>query len=119
MAASKNDVFDMVKEYGAANSRPCPKKELLAKLGEEALAHLKTLVDEGHVGCRRGRNGGYFFKSEDAASNDAPVEADNAPQNDEQSEADNDALAEQFAALEARLAAAEAAEAAESEQAPF
>lgn len=119
MAASKSDVFDMVKEYGAVNSRPCPKKELLSKLGEEALAHLKTLVDEGHVGCRRGRNGGYFFKSEDASSTDAPVEADSAPANSEESDTDTDALAEQFAALEARLAAAEAAEAAENEQTPF
>lgn len=117
MAASKNDVFDAVKEYGAANSRPCPKKEIIAKYGEEALAHLKALVDEGYVGCRRGRNGGYFFKSEDAASTDTAEEAENAPQNVEESQVNDDALAEQFAALEARLAAAEAAE--QNEQAPF
>jgi hypothetical protein len=114
MAAEKNEVLDFVKEFGVGNNRPCPKKEAVAKYGEDALAHLKALVDEGILGCRRGRNGGYYLITGSTAAstsnNDAPVEAENAPQNSEESEIDNDALAEQFAALEARLAAAEAAE---------
>lgn len=119
MAVSKSDVFDMVKEYGAFNSRPIPKRDVIAKYGEDGLTHLKALVADGQVGCRRGRNGGYFFKSEDASSTDAPIVADNAPASDEQPEIDTDALADQFAALEARLAAAQAAEDAASEQTPF
>jgi hypothetical protein len=117
MACSKNEVLDFVKEYAANNERPCPKKDAVATHGEDALGHLKALVDEGILGCRRGRNGGYFFKSEGATSTDNVQEADNAPQNVEESQVDGDALAEQFAALEARLAAAEAAE--QNEQAPF
>ena len=121
MAASKSDVFDMVKEYGAANNRPIPKRDVIAKYGDDGLTQLKALVADGQVGCRRGRNGGYFFKSEDAAPiiNDAPIEADNAPASDENSEDESNNLADQFAALEARLAAAQAAEDAENEQAPF
>jgi hypothetical protein len=117
MACSKNEVLDFVKEFGVGNSRPCPKKEAVAKYGDDALAHLKALVDEGILGCRRGRNGGYYPTDTVAALADAPIEAENGPQNVEESQVDGDALAEQFAALEARLAAAEAAE--QNEQAPF
>jgi hypothetical protein len=125
MAASKSDVFDMVKEYGVTNNRPIPKRDVVAKYGDDGLTHLKALVADGQLGCRRGRNGGYFFKSEDAAPivNDAPIEADNGPSSDEDVEDESNSLAEQFAALNARIAAAEAAEAAEaeaeSEQVPF
>lgn len=123
MAASKNDVFDMVKEYGVTNSRPIPKRDVVAKFGDDGLSHLKALVADGQLGCRRGRNGGYFFKSEDVTPiiNDAPIESDNGPMGDATDEDESNNLAEQFAALSARIAAAEAAEAAESksEQAPF
>ena len=118
MACSKNDVFDMVKEYGVVNSRPMPKRDVAAKYGDDGLKFLKELVDSGQLACRRGRNGGYFFKSEDAAPvTDAPIEAGNTPTSDVPAESDTDDLAAQFAALEAKLAAAEAAE--QNEQVPF
>ena len=114
MACSKSDVFDMVKEYGVTNSRPIPKRDVVAKYGDDGLKFLKELVESGQLHVRRGRNGGYFFKSEEATITDAPAEAENAPASPVVEESDADDLAEQFAALEARLAAAEAAEAAEA-----
>ena len=118
MAASKSDVFDMVKEYGVINSRPIPKRDVAAQYGDDGVKLLKALVADGQLGCRRGRNGGYFFKSEDAAPiTDAPHEADNGPSSDVPAEDGSEDLAAQFAALEAKLAAAEAEE--QNEQLPF
>ena len=116
MAASKTDILDMVKEFSATNKRPCPKKEVIAKHGEDAADVLKSLVEDGTLSVRRGRNGGYSpvdgavaaVESTDEQTAEIPVENDVD-------------LADQFAALEAKLAAAEAAENAmvESEQIPF
>jgi len=118
MTVSKSDVFDMVKGYGAANSRPIPKRDVAAQYGDDGVAHLKALVEAGQLSCRRGRNGGYFLKGEDATPiTDAPHEADNAPTSDVPVEDGSEDLAAQFAALEAKLAAAEAEE--QNEQLPF
>lgn len=117
--SSKNDVFDAVKSYNEANKRPIPKRDILAKFGENGLTHLKNLASDGTIACRRGRNGGYFVKDDAIPTvEDAPVEAANAPQSDPTDEIDVGHLAEQFAALEARLAAEEA-EAQNEEAAPF
>jgi len=115
MAASKSDVLDMVKEFSATNNRPCPKKEVIAKHGEDAADILKSLVEDGTLSVRRGRNGGYSLPNAAATTTvDSPAV---------ETPAENDAdLADQFAALEAKLAAAEAAENAapvEDEQIPF
>ena len=119
MAISKSDLQQFVEQYQTDNKRPCPKAHIIATHGEAAIDTLKELISDGSVACRRGRNGGYFPVVATAAevSVDAPVEAENAPQNDAPAEVDNDALAEQFAALEAKLAAAEAAE--QTESVPF
>jgi hypothetical protein len=122
MAASKSDVLDMVNEYGLTNKRPIPKRDVVAKYGDDGATHLKALVEEGTLGCRRGRNGGYFIKGEatPAIIEDAPIEADNAPSSDESNEIDMDSIAERFRALEARMAAENAAESSDSdEQLPF
>jgi hypothetical protein len=117
MACTKSEVLDTVKEYGAANNRPIPKRDVIAKHGEDGLTHLKALVEDGTIGCRRGRNGGYFFKSEDASPvTDAPNEAENAPPSDSEASGESNDLAEQFAALEAKLARLSESE---SEAAPF
>lgn len=118
MAASKSDVLDMVKGYGVTNNRPIPKRDVAAQLGDDGVKFLKELVDSGQLGCRRGRNGGYFFKSEDAAPiTDAHHEADNGPSSDVPAEDGSEDLAAQFAALEAKLAAADAEE--QNKQLPF
>ena len=120
MAILKSDLQQFVEQYQTDNKRPCPKAHIIATHGEAALDTLKALISDGTVACRRGRNGGYFPVAATTAaevSEDAPAEAENAPQNDAPAETDNDALAEQFAALEAKLAAAEAAE--QNETVPF
>lgn len=123
MAVSKTDLLQFVAQYQQDNKRPCPKAAIISTHGEGALDVLKGLVADKSVNCRRGRNGGYYPTDTVAYLSspveDAPIEAGNAPQSDESSTVDNDDLSAQFAALEARLAAAEAAEAAQSEQTPF
>lgn len=98
MAISKTDLFAYVKDYQSGNSRPCPKSDILANHGEDALAVLKELIADGTVSCRRGRNGGYF-----------PLATSTEVAEEPAVEVEND-VADQFAALQARLAAAEAAE---------
>jgi hypothetical protein len=116
MAASKNDIVEMVTQFTTANTRPCPKKEVIAKHGEDAAALLKSLVEVGILSVRRGRNGGYSIADASATV------AENNEEQTVESPVDDVDLADQFAALEAKLAAAEAAENAgsiETEQVPF
>jgi hypothetical protein len=121
MAVSKTDLLQYVAQFQQDNKRPCPKSSIVAVHGESALSVLKELVDDKSINCRRGRNGGYYPTDTVAALADAPIEAENGPSSDENVEDESNSLAEQFAALNARIAAAEAAEAAEaeSEQVPF
>ena len=115
MAISKNDLLTAISEYGTENKRPCAKNNIIATHGESALAVLKELIADGSVACRRGRNGGYY-----AVQAAAPAVEPTADEAAEIAEVND--LSEQFAALNARLAAAEAAEqevAAPVEDAPF
>lgn len=106
MAVSKSDLLQFVSKYQQDNNRPCPKAAIVASHGETALDILKELVADSSVNCRRGRNGGYYPTDTVAAlsSEDAPIEAENAPASDENVENESNDLAEQFAALEAKLA---------------
>jgi hypothetical protein len=121
MAVSKTDLLQYVAQFQQDNKRPCPKSSIVATHGESALLVLKELVDDKSVNCRRGRNGGYYPTDTVAVLTDvvedAPIEAGNAPASDVPAEAESEDLAAQFAALEAKLAAAEAEE--QSEQVPF
>jgi len=117
MAVSKTDLLQYVAQFGQDNKRPCPKASIVATHGETALAVLKQLIDDKSVNCRRGRNGGYYPTDTVAALDDAPIEAENAPASDVPAEVESEDLAAQFAALEAKLAAAEAEE--QNEQLPF
>ena len=102
MAVSKSDLLQFVAQYQQDNKRPCPKSSILSTYGEDALSVLKELTSDGSVNCRRGRNGGYF-----PIAGNAAVEA---RQNEEPvAEVEND-VADQFAALQAKLAALEEAE---------
>jgi hypothetical protein len=117
MAISKNDLLTAISEYGTTNKRPCAKNNIIATHGESALAVLKELIADGSVACRRGRNGGYYAVTAPAVVESEPPSADEAAEIAEVND-----LSEQFAALNARLAAAEAAEqeaAAPVEDAPF
>ena len=117
MAVSKTDLLQYVAQFQQDNKRPCPKSSIVATHGESALIVLKELVDDKSVNCRRGRNGGYYPTDTVASLNNAPIEAGNAPASDVPAEVESEDLAAQFAALEAKLAAAEAEE--QSEQVPF
>jgi hypothetical protein len=119
MAVSKSDLLQFVTQYQQDNKRPCPKAAIIATHGETALDVLKELVDDKSVNCRRGRNGGYYPTDTVAvlsSDSDAPVEAGNAPQSDETVENESNDFAEQFAALEAKLALLSESE---SEGVPF
>jgi hypothetical protein len=105
MAVSKSDLLQFVAEYQQENKRPCPKSAIISTHGEDALSVLKELTSDGSVNCRRGRNGGYFptdtvsvLSPESESSTEEPVP-----------EVEND-VADQFAALQAKLAALEEAE---------
>jgi predicted transcriptional regulator len=112
MAVSKTDLLDFVTQYQTDNKRPCPKSHIVATHGEDSLEVLKSLVEDKSIACRRGRNGGYFPTT--AA---APVEVSSEVATDAPIEEGE--VADQFAALEAKLAALEAAEAQSEEAAPF
>ena len=105
MAVSKSDLLQFVAEYQQENKRPCPKSAVISTHGEDALSVLKELVDDKSINCRRGRNGGYFptdtitaLSQESETSTEEPVP-----------EVEND-VADQFAALQAKLAALEESE---------
>ena len=118
MAISKTDLQSYITEYRTQNERPCAKNTIIATHGESALTVLKELIADGTVACRRGRNGGYYaVDAEQSTPATEEAAADEAAEIAEVAD-----LAEQFAALNARLAAAEAAEqesAAELEAVPF
>ena len=100
------------------NERPCAKNTIIATHGESALLVLKELIADGTVACRRGRNGGYYaVDAADAVESTVVTEEAAAAEAQEIAEVAD--LAEQFAALNARLAAAEAEEAAAVEEAPY
>jgi len=110
--ATKTEVVQFIAEYVTKNERPCPKAAVIMQFGESALELLKGAAADGSVAARRGRNGGYKPTSPVATANeDASSEAENAPASDESSEVDVDSFAAQFRALEARMAAEEAAQA--------
>ena len=102
MAVSKSDLFAYVEEFKRVNGRPCPKSQIVSTYGEDALAVLKELTTDGSINCRRGRNGGYFPTDTTVAT---PAEVAEEPV----AEVEND-VADQFAALQAKLAALEESE---------
>lgn len=106
MAVIKSDLLSSIAQFQQENKRPCPKSHIISTYGEDALLVLKELVGDGTVNCRRGRNGGYFPTDTVAALSEEPV-----------AEVEND-VADQFAALQAKLAEVEAAEA-EQAATPF
>ena len=107
MAVSKSDLFAYVEEFKRVNGRPCPKSQIVSTYGEDALAVLKELTTDGSINCRRGRNGGYFPTDTTVAT---PAEVAEEPVAEEPvAEVEND-VADQFAALQAKLAALEESE---------
>jgi hypothetical protein len=102
MAVSKSEILQFVAQYQQDNKRPCPKSAIISTHGEDALAFLKELIDDKSINCRRGRNGGYF--PTDTVTALAEPVAEEPVQ-----EVEND-VADQFAALQAKLAALEESE---------
>lgn len=112
MAVDKNVLLASITQYQQTNERPMAKNVIIATHGADAVDTLKTLVSEGLVSCRRGRNGGFYpaapaavSVTEEAAEVSEPVVEDD--------------VAAQFAALNAKLAADEAAEQEPTEPLPF
>lgn len=107
--ATTNEILSEIAAYTAANGRPCPAKHLTDKFGADAADLIKTLKSEGKVYGKRGRTGGLLANEAPAADsgvqfNEVTAQIDAAGEND---------LANEFAALAAKLAAeAEASEAA-------
>ena len=111
MAVIKSDLLSSIAQFQQENKRPCPKSHIISTYGEDALLVLKELVGDGTVNCRRGRNGGYFPTDTVAAPSEETVSEEPV------AEVEND-VADQFAALQAKLAEVEAAEA-EQAAVPF
>jgi len=106
MAVLKSDLLQFVAQYQQDNKRPCPKGAIISTHGEDALTVLKELIDDKSVNCRRGRNGGYFPTDTVASLSEASSEE---PVTEPVPEVEND-VADQFAALQAKLAALEESE---------
>jgi hypothetical protein len=95
--ATSNDVLAEIALYTAANGRACPASHLTDKFGADALDLIASLKKEGKVYGRRGRTGGLM-------TNDTPATA--APVADA---ANDTSVADEFAALAAKLAEGESA----------
>ena len=98
MAVTNEQVLAAISEYRAENSRPCPAKYLVEKFGDEANDIINSLKKDGTLIGKRGRTGGL-------------VPADAAPAADSTDAASDDSVTDQFAALAAKLAADDTAEA--------
>jgi hypothetical protein len=94
MAVTNEQVLAEVSEYRAANSRPCPANHLTAKFGDEVLDIIKSLKTDGTLIGKRGRTGG-LIPADAATVAETPVEGE------------GESVADQFAALAAKLAADE------------
>jgi hypothetical protein len=95
MAVTTEQVLSAISEYREANARPCPAKYLVEKFGDEATAIIATLKDNGTLIGKRGRTGGL-------------VPADAAPATDTGTNVvESESVADQFAALAAKLASDE------------
>ena len=95
MAITNEQVLSAISEYRLENSRPCPANYLVSKFGEEVLETIASLKKSGTVVGKRGRTGGL-------------IPADAAPVSTEEATADGESVADQFAALAAKLAESEA-----------
>lgn len=95
MAITNEQVLSAISEYRSENGRPCPANYLVSKFGDEVLDTIASLKKAGTVVGKRGRTGGL-------------VPADAAPAT-ESASAESD-VADQFAALAARLAESEQTE---------
>lgn len=96
MAITNEQVLSAISEYRTANSRPCPAKYLVEKFGEEVTEVIQSLKDSGTLVGKRGRTGGLVPADALPASNEATTESDSS-------------VADQFAALAAKLASDEPA----------
>ena len=101
--ATTNEILAEIASYTTANGRPCPAKHLTDKFGSDAVPLIQTLKDSGAVRGRRGRNGGLTPVDTASVVTDTSTVADAA---------DDTSVADEFAALAAQLAAADAASAA-------
>jgi hypothetical protein len=95
--ATSNDVLAEIALYTAANGRACPASHLTNKFGADALDLIASLKKEGKVYGRRGRTGGLL--ANDTAATSAPVT----------DTANDTSVADEFAALAAKLAEGESA----------
>jgi hypothetical protein len=93
MAITNEQVLAEVSSYRSENGRPCPANHLVAKFGDEVLDTIASLKKNGTLIGKRGRTGGL-------------VPADSAPATSEATTSD-ESVADQFAALAARLAESE------------
>ena len=95
--ATTNEILAEIAAFTAANGRPCPAKHLTDKFGADALTVIASLKAAGTIIGKRGRTGGLVTAGEVAASTDTST--------------DNN-VADEFAALAAKLAEESASEAA-------
>jgi hypothetical protein len=94
MAITNEQVLAEVSSYRSENGRPCPANHLVAKFGDEVLDTIASLKKNGTLIGKRGRTGGL-------------VPADAAPATTTEAATSDESVADQFAALAARLAESE------------
>lgn len=89
--ATTTDILAEIALYTTANNRGCPASHLTEKFGSDALDLIASLKKEGKVYGKRGRTGG-LMTNDTAATPAADTATDNS-------------VADEFAALAAKLAA--------------
>ena len=94
MAVSKQDVLDFISSNLSEKRKLVPTKDIVAALGTEALAIIKTLKEDGTLLASRGRYGGVKTSGASQGVNDAATINSN--------------VVDQFAELMAKLEADEA-----------
>lgn len=101
MAITNEQVLSAISEYRSENGRPCPANYLVGKFGDEVLDTIAALKKAGTVVGKRGRTGGLL-----------PAGSEVLPEADLTVKPNDESVADQFAALAARLAESEQTEAA-------
>ena len=102
MAVSKQDVLDFISSNMSEKRKLVPTKDIVAALGADAVAVIKSLKEDGTLLASRGRYGGVKTSGASQTAGEAPAISSD--------------VADQFAELMAKLEADEAAASQDNQQ---
>ena len=104
MAVTQQDVLNFISENVTEKRKMVPTKDIVAHLGTEALAVIKTLKENGTLLASRGRYGGV------KPAGTVNVSEETAPSQEADASTEQDDVTSQFAELMAKLDTIESAD---------